>query len=78
MNRPRFYGKIKAKTRIFYPVCMSDMFLNVETLLARVWGWGKTFSPAPDAGKQRLYIQEEGVKAVLPGYPKIRDNSFPS
>jgi len=35
-----------------------------EALLARVWGgWGKGFSPAtPDAGKQRLYIQEIFLK----------------
>src|SRR6185437_10002760 len=43
MSRPQFSGKIKANTRIFCSSYMLDMLLNVETLLARVWGKG--FSP---------------------------------
>jgi len=60
------------KNSLFYSSYASRNIVNVETLLARVWGGGKPLFPsAPDAGKQRLYIHVKGGKAVISGYPRI-------
>jgi len=60
-----------SKSSIFCHLYMINNSVNGETLLARVWGWGKTFPSSPDAGKQRLSIHVRGVKAVFSGYPNI-------
>src|SRR5690348_8096757 len=63
----------------FVILYMLSTLVNVEALLARAWGRGKGFPPAPGAGKQRLYIQEAGawhlyaifLLSAFPGRPQM-------
>ena len=57
----------------FYLSYIIDTLLNIETLLARVWGW-ENWANSP-TGKQRLYIQVLDAKRLFGGCLKITDVS---
>src|SRR5690348_9250556 len=63
------HGRSKPMASIGFPLPMLRL-MRIRCCLAASGTGGKGFTP--DAARQRLYIQVDGAKTVLPGCPKIR------